>query len=50
MVAPTPFKTVRRGTCFLDMNMWRLLIYLLALNYARALHRLRLGGTRRILN
>src|ERR1700733_7984015 len=27
MLAPAPCKTVRREMCFLDMNMWRLLIY-----------------------
>src|SRR4029077_18211678 len=30
-VAPAPFRTARRGMCFLDMNMWPLFYYLLAL-------------------
>ena len=44
MLAPIPFKTVRRGTCFFSMNMVVSLFtpYLLALCTG--------GGTRRILN
>ena len=49
MVAPTPFKTVRRAMCFLDMNMVVSLIYF-ATHYFRALCTGSGCGTRRILN